>query len=184
MSISRSLRGASLALVALATYAQAQETPTASPVPPGPAYNQVISVSPLFALLGFYTADIERRVTEKATLGAGGSVFTLGPFGYRSVDLKARFYPAGRALEGLGVGASAGLIRLSADQGGLFSSPSAGSGIVVGTDATFTRLNGKRHNIAFSIGGGVKRVLRFAGYDVSAAQLTYPTARASIGLAF
>jgi hypothetical protein len=141
-------------------------------------------VSPVFALLGFYTGDIERRVTSNATLGLGGSAFTLGPFGYRSVDLKARFYPAGRALEGLGVGASAGLIRLSADEGGLFSSGSSGSGIVVGTEATFTRLTGKRHNLAFSFGGGLKRVLRFGGYDVSSAQLTYPTVRASIGVAF
>ena len=87
-------------------------------------------------------------------------------------------------FEGVGVGASAGVVRLSADEGGVFSSASAASGVVVGTDATYTRLSGKRHNIALSVGGGFKRVLRFGGYDVSAAQLTYPTVRASIGFAF
>lgn len=185
----RSLVGASVLLVTLgsAMFAQSDMSTSVTPVPrvvATPTYGQIVSVSPLFALLGFYTGDIERRVTRAATLGAGGSVFTLGPFGYKSIDLKARYYPAGRALEGLGVGASAGLVRLSADEGGIFSSASAGSGVVVGTDATYTRLSGKRHNIALSIGGGFKRVLRFGGYDVSAAQLTYPTVRASIGLAF
>jgi hypothetical protein len=184
MLLFRSLFGASLALAALGPCALAQDTPAVPHADSVPRYGQVISVSPVFALLGFYTGDIERRVTSYATLGLGGSAFTLGPFGYKSVDLKARFYPAGRALEGFGVGASAGLIRLSADEGGLFSTGSSGSGMVVGTDATFTRLTGKRHNLAFSIGGGLKRVLRFGGYDVSGAQLMYPTARASIGVAF
>jgi len=182
----RCLVGASILLVALgpAVSAQADTSTTLNPIPTKPAYAQIISVSPVFALLGFYTGDIERRVTSTATVGVGGSAFTLGPFGYKSIDLKARYYAGGRALEGLGVGLSAGLIRLSADEGGVFSGPSAGSGIVVGTDATYTRLSGKRRNLALSIGGGLKRVLRFGGYDVSAAQLTYPTVRASIGLAF
>jgi len=184
MLLSRSLLGASLALAAVGPCALAQDN-TRTPLTDSlPHYGQIISVSPVFALLGFYTGDIERRVTSATTLGLGGSAFTLGPFGYKSVDLRARFYPAGRALEGFGLGASAGFIRLSADGGGLFSSGSSGSGVVVGTDATFTRLTGKRHNLALSIGGGLKRVLRFGGYDVSSAQLTYPTARASIGLAF
>ncbi len=181
--MSRLLCGASLALAALTSSAHAQVSAT-PPADSTPSYGQIISVSPLFALLGFYTGDIERRITSATTLGVGGSAFALGPFGYKSIDAKVRLYPGGRALEGLGVGVSAGLIRLSADQGGLFSSASAGSGIVVGTDATITYLTGKRHNIALSLGGGLKRVVRFGGYDVSTARLTYPTARASIGLAF
>ena len=183
MHMSRSICGVSLALVVLTSSVRAQGVP-AQPADSLPSYGQIISISPVFALLGFYTGDIERRITSSTTLGVAGSAFTLGPFGYKSIDLKARLYPGRRALEGLGVGVSAGLIRLSADEGGLFSRPSSGSGIVVGTDATITRLTGKRHNLAFSIGGGVKRVVRFGGYDVSAAPLTYPTARASIGIAF
>jgi hypothetical protein len=171
-------------LAALGSVARAQNEPAASEPTSVPSYGQVISVSPVFALLGFYTGDIERRVARSATLGVGGSAFTLGPFGYRSLDLKGRYYPAGRALEGMSLGVSAGLIRLSADEGGVFSSASAGSGIVVGTEGMYTRLSGKRHNVALSVGGGLKRIMRFGGYDVSAVHLTYPTARASIGLAF
>lgn len=184
MPLSRSLAGVGFALVTASAVVRAQDSAPASAKDTTPSYGQIISVSPLFALLGFYTADIERRVTSSATLGAGGSAFTLGPFGYKSLDLKARLYPGGHALQGLGVGVSAGVIRLSADAGGLFSSRSSGSGIVVGTDGTFTRVAGKRHGLAFSIGGGFKRILRFGGYDVSGVHLTYPTARASIGLAF
>ena len=61
---------------------------------------------------------------------------------------------------------------------------SAGVLPVVGTEASYTWLTGKRRNLAFSVGGGLKRILRYGGYDVSGAQLTYPTARASMGLAF
>jgi hypothetical protein len=147
-------------------------------------YGQVVSVSPLFALLGFFTGEVERRVTTNATLGVGGSAFTLGPFGYRSVDAKLRFYPAERALDGLAVGVSGGAIWLSADEGGVFASRSSGSGFVVGSEASYTWLTGKRHNLAFSLGGGLKRILRYGGYDVSGAQVTYPTVRASVGVAF
>jgi hypothetical protein len=180
----RSLLGASVLLATFGSVARAQSEPATPEPSVAPAYGQLISVSPLFALLGFYTADLERRVTHATTVGVGGSAFTLGPFGYRSVDLKARYYPGGRALEGVSLGVSGGLIRLSADEGGLFSSASAGSGIVVGTEGMYTRLSGKRHNVALSVGGGFKRIMRFDGYDVSAVRLTYPTARASIGFAF
>lgn len=182
--MSRSLLEASVLLAALGSVVRAQSQPAQSSTSAEPSYGQIVSVSPLFALLGFYTGDIERRVTRAATLGAGGSAFTLGPLGYKSVDLKARYYPAGHALVGASVGVSAGLIRLSADQGGIFSSTSAGSGIVVGTEGTYTRLTGPNRQVAISIGGGLKRIMRFGGYDVSAIHFTYPTARASIGLAF
>ena len=76
------------------------------------------------------------------------------------------------------------MIWLSAEEGGLFSADSRGSGIVLGTEASYTWLTGKRRNLAFSFGGGLKRVVRYGGYDVSGAQLTYPTVRASLGLAF
>ena len=149
-----------------------------------PLHDQVVSVSPLFAVLGFFTGEVERRVTTNATVGVGGSAFDLGPFGYRSLDAKLRFYPAERALEGLAVGVSAGAIWLSADEGGVFTTESHGSGIVLGTEASYTWLTGKRHNLAFSFGGGLKRIIRYGGYDVSAVQLTYPTVRASVGVAF
>lgn len=181
--MSRLSLGAGLLLVA-STDLHARLAATPHGDEPAPAYGQVISVSPLFAMLGFYTGEIERRMTTNATVGLGGSAFSLGPFGYKSVDAKVRFYPAERALEGLGVGASAGMIWLSADEGGLFSSPAEGSGIVLGAEASYTWLTGKRHNLAFAIGGGLKRIVRYGGYDVSSVQLTYPTAKASIGVAF
>src|SRR5215203_2706262 len=182
--MSRRLFVASVFVAACATNVSAQLNPTPSSAEPAPTHGQVISVSPVFALLGFYTGEVERRVTSNATIGVGGSAFSLGPLGYKSVDGKIRFYPNERALEGLSVGASAGRIWLSADKGGLFSSASQGSGIVVGTDASYTWLSGKRRNLALSLGGGFKRILRYDRYNVSSVHLTYPTARASVGVAF
>ena len=135
-------------------------------------------------MLGFYSAEFERRITSTATAAVGGSVFGLGPFGYRSLDAKVRFYPGERALEGLSVGLSAGKVWLSADAGGLFPDVVDGSGVVVGSEASYTWLTGKRRNIAFGVGGGLKRILRYDGRDVSSVHFTYPTARASLGFAF
>ena len=45
-------------------------------------------------------------------------------------------------------------------------------------------ITGKRRNLAFSMGGGLKRILRYGGQDVSRVQLIYPTVRASVGVAF
>jgi hypothetical protein len=55
---------------------------------------------------------------------------------------------------------------------------------VVGTDASYTWLSGRRRNLALSLGGGFKRILRYDRYNVSSVHLTYPTARASVGVAF
>lgn len=185
MPLTRLSLGAGLLLLAAADLrAQHPDAPRVTDAAPVPAYSQVVSVSPLFAILGFYTGEIERRVTTNATAAIGGSAFSLGPFGYKSVDGKVRFYPAERALEGLAVGASAGAIWLSADEGGLFSSASSGSGIVLGTEASYSWLTGKRRNLAFSVGAGLKRIIRYGGYDVSGVHFTYPTVRASIGIAF
>lgn len=162
-------------------------TPGASPASrdeAAPSHGQVISISPLFAIFGFYTAEVERRIGTSATLGVGGSAFTLGPLGYRSLDAKVRFYPAERALEGFAVGLSAGKIWVSADEGGLFAARSLESGIAVGSEAMHTWLTGKRRNVALSIGGGLKRIVRYGGYDISAVQLTIPSVRANIGIAF
>lgn len=184
MPLSRIPALAALLLLLCAQSAHAQP----SLAPPAeqalPLHGQVVSFSPIFAVLGFFTGEVERRLTTNATIGVGGSAFELGPFGYRSVDAKLRFYPAERALEGLAVGASGGVIWLSADKGGLFTSESHGSGIVVGTEASYTWLAGSRRNLALSFGGGLKRIIRYGGYDVSAVQLTYPTVRASLGVAF
>ncbi len=183
MPFTRVLLGASLLLVSTASV-HAQQPGIVPADDSLPRHGQVVSVSPLFAMLGFLTGEFERRVTTNTTLGVSGSAFELGPFGYKSVDAKVRFYPAERALEGFAVGLSGGAIWLSADEGGLFSAGSQGSGVVLGTEASYTWLTGKRHNLAFSLGGGLKRIVRYGGYDVSAAQLTYPTVRASLGLAF
>ena len=175
---------AAMLLTAAASNVRAQLPAPAADRPTTPEYGQVVSVSPVFAMLGFYTGEIERRMTTNATLGASGSAFTIGPFGYKSLDAKLRFYPNEKALEGFAVGLSAGAIWLSADEGGLFSSESSGSGLVMGTEASYSWLTGKRHNLAFALGGGLKRIVRYGGYDVSGAQLTYPTVRASVGVAF
>ena len=149
-----------------------------------PSPKNMISVSPLFAVLGFYTGEIERALGHGLSAAVGGSAFALGPFAYRSLDLKLRYYGEGTALRGFAVGVTAGMVGVGAGEGGVFSKGISARGIAVGTETSFTRYRGRNRNFAMTFGGGVKRILRFAGRDVSAARLTLPTARASVGIAF
>lgn len=160
------------------------DTAGSAPDDGSPPLKHMISFSPLFAVLGFYTGEIERAVAHGLSAAVGGSAFSLGPFAYRSLDLKLRYYGEGTALRGFAVGVTAGVVGLGAGEGGAFAKGISARGFAVGTETSFTRYRGRNRNIAMTFGGGVKRLLRFAGRDVSGARLTLPTARASVGIAF
>ena len=151
---------------------------------PGRSPRNVIAASPLFAMLGFYTAEYERALPPSASIAIGASTSAIGPFSYRSADAKVRFYPGERPLEGLSVGASAGAIGVSSSTVPRGSAGFSTRGFAIGTEASYGWLVGKRRNLAVAVGGGFKRIVRLAGHDVSGLHLTLPTMRASFGIAF
>ena len=151
---------------------------------PPSRHRNVVAASPLFAMLGFYTAEYERALPPRASIALGGSSSAIGPFSYRSADAKVRFYPGERVLEGFSVGVSAGMIGVSSSTVPRGSGGFSTSGVAVGTEVGYSWLMGRRGNLAVGVGGGFKRIVRLAGHDVSGLHLTLPTMRASFGIAF
>ena len=143
----------------------------------------VVSASPLFLMVGGIGGEAELALGGSASLGASGSYVSAGPLSYRSADLRVRVYRGGSVLRGVSLGASVGRFTLAADAGGWFDESARGSGTAAGLDLSYSWSRGADSRLMFSAGGGVKRVLTFAGTDVSWANLTVPTARVTIGYA-
>lgn len=156
----------------------------ATPIQPAPITpSQVISVNPLAAMLGFYTGDYERAVTSSTTLGVGASYWSTGISGanvsYLSTEAKVRYYPSDRALTGFALGGAVGWSHLSGELGNDRGSANAAS---LGVELSYNWLLGVKQNVAVGLGAGAKRLfLRDAGSNVD---LSYPTVRLSVGLAF
>lgn len=150
----------------------------------------VISIQPLNVLLKAidvtaYSAEYERAITERFTLGIGGTYWD-GSRGddsvkYSSADLKVRYYVFTNALRGLSVGASVGYAKAETVTNTLgqetFGGPSFGA------LAEYQLLV---NSFAIAIGGGVKNV-QVSDKEISDKHhisAPYPTARFSIGFAF
>jgi hypothetical protein len=87
--------------------AAAQDTPSVPAAPP--AHRQQISANPFGLLLGLFNAEFERKVSESATLGVGGSFFDDDDGDdYVNGDVFFRFYPSGHPLDGWAFGVKAG----------------------------------------------------------------------------
>lgn len=140
---------------------------------PLPSQN-VVSANPFGILLEWFNLEYERVVTESATIGAGGSVFTDDDVRYRNFDFFGRFYLRDYALEGPMFGAKVGLTSV-ADQG---TYPG------VGFDFNWSWLMGRNDNFYVGVGFGLKRLL---GVDEEDAELIryVPTFRlVNVGVAF
>jgi hypothetical protein len=138
-----------------------------------PAPRQTLTFNPIGLGAGFYSAEYERAAGTNFTVSAGASYFTLGEenLDYTSGDLRVRYYP-NQALEGFSVGVSGGMIRA----GGT-------NGVTLGSTLEHAWLLGRNRNVAFSLGGGFKRVLLIDGNSPNIT-VFYPTLRSSFGLAF
>lgn len=74
---------------------------------------QVLSANPFGLLLDLFNAEYERKVSESATSGVGGSFFSTSGDDYVNADLFYRFYPSGRPLEGWAFGIKAGITKVT-----------------------------------------------------------------------
>jgi len=174
-----------LALVIAATLAAgpaaAQGAPT-TPAAAQPPRRQVLSVQPLSALTGFFSGEYERVVSPSATVGVGGSTWSLGVIAYTSAELKARYYPDGRALTGISFGASAGYSRVGETLG--IGGDLHVSGATVGLMIDHGWLLGADRRLYAGAGFGAKLLLVNDDRLDDDFLARYPTARLSIGYAF
>jgi hypothetical protein len=94
---------AAIALAAVPAAAQEGEAP--SVIPP----RQVISIQPVHAILGWYSAEYERVVAPTTTIGVTGAYFDWeGESTYVSAEGTLRYYPSADALDGLAFGMTFG----------------------------------------------------------------------------
>jgi hypothetical protein len=177
------------AAVALATLAAAplaaQVAAPAGAV--GAPPQQVISFQPIGAVLTVYAAEFERVVTPTLTLGVGATGFFPDELSYASGDLKLRYYPQGRPLQGFSFGASVGVTRVAEDFSDDFEG-SADEQSATGPSAGFLFdygwLLGATQRFYVGLGAGAK-VLFVDDSEFSDDFIArYPTARLSVGYAF
>lgn len=174
---------AAVAATFSAVPASAQVSPDAVPV-----RTQVISISPLAAVFGIYTGEYERRFSESISGVIGVSYWSFGDtddnLTFSVVDAKARFYPAGTALERFSIGGIVGFTNFAA-RGGFNGEPSRESvnALNAGIDLNYHWLMGTNNNFFVGTGVGAKRLF-FLGGDSEGITGYLPTGRIAVGYAF
>lgn len=155
---------------------------------------QVLSIQPISSIVGFYSGEYERVVSQSVTLGIGASYLDnfLGDNSaedphYLSTEAKLRFYPGARPLTGFSFGVTAGFTQVSSrdnfcDFSTCTHDRSSASGPSAGFQLDYGWLLGRNENFAVALGAGGKRLF-ISDHDTNAT-LAYPTARISVGMAF
>jgi hypothetical protein len=150
-----------------------------------PLRTQAISILPLHAAFGFYAGEYERMVGQTATLGVGGSYFSLGDrtdgFFYSTVEAKARYYPSADPLRGLSFGVTAGPTFLR-ERDGWNGTRDSHTALGIGFEIAKSHILGQDQRFYYGYGGGFKRL--FYSEEGSRGETTIPTLRLSIGYAF
>jgi hypothetical protein len=141
---------------------------------------QIVSISPLSIVFGVFGAEYERRLGTASSLGVSGSFYRQTSFTYTSGEVKYRYYPQERALEGFSVGVTGGLTQVSSRE---TSSDESGTAASVGVSLDYQWLLGPRKRFALALGTGARRLI-VLGTRLDGAALTLPTARISIGRGF
>ena len=109
---------------------------------------QVVSANPFGLLLEFFNAEYERKVSTSTTAGAGGSTIHADGNRYVNADVFLRYYPRGRALQGLAVGLKAGVTEVDSER--FFG---------VGFDVNQSWLMGNSQKFYIGWGFGLKRLV-------------------------
>jgi hypothetical protein len=156
---------AAVVLVGTASSVDAQDTT--------PSHGQAISANPFGLLLGLFNAEYERKVSESATAGVGGSSFVGTDDDYVNADVFYRFYPSGQPLDGFAFGAKAGITNIR----------HTGTYFGLGFDTNWSWLLGKKNNSYVGAGFGLKRLFGVGPVDTDLQFV--PTVRIiNVGFAF
>jgi hypothetical protein len=147
----------------------------------------VLSIQPLSAVFGFYSAEYERAASKTVTWGLGGNYWSLGDdydgdFKYTSGEFKLRYYPSGVALEGFSVGGSVGYtsVKGRSSTGSTSTEGAPSAGVLL----EYQWLLGEKKNFAIALGAGAKALFISEDNFDSDFVAKYPTARISIGWVF
>jgi hypothetical protein len=142
----------------------------------------LISANPIGLLFEWYNGEYERAMSSTASLAIAASRFDFDNETYTAVDGIARYYPSGRALRGLSVGASLGFVDIQDDYDCPFDEAciqEGGTSATLGIRGDYVWIIGRDQVFTVATGLGAKRVL---ADDVGTEFI--PIGRLSIGYAF
>jgi hypothetical protein len=154
--------------------------------------SQYIAINPIGIVFELFSGEFERRLNPTASFGISSTYW--GPnfrgddgsadISYWSIDGKLRYYPAGRALEGLALGGLLGFTTLSGtltDDSG--RATDRGNAVSIGVVLDYNWLLGQQNRFLIGTGIGAKRLFAL-NVDESDVTVAYPTFRLSVGYAF
>ncbi len=175
-AILRSLATAVLLLVSSAMPLASQAS--RADLPPV-LHPRIFSINPLLLVFGgVVSADYEQRLTSSSTLGASFATYNLTGADYLTIEARGRYYVSGRALDGLSVGALAGLVRMRDED----DSSLRDYAMNVGFTVEQQWLLGVEERVAISAGAGAART--FFHEDRAPFRRILPVLRLSAGWGF
>lgn len=150
------------------------QSPDVAPPPAG--VQQQLSANPFGLMFQWFNCEYERTATRSNTWGASMSFFSLdSDADYVNGAAFWRYYPQGRALNGLYVGGRAGLHRVGVNG-------ASGAFFGLGFELGYNWLLGRHKNFMIGTGAGATRLF---GGSLNGASLTIPTVRlVNVGVAF
>jgi hypothetical protein len=199
--LKRSLAVAAMLCCSTGARAQANDsTVKATPArAPAPTRKTVVTLNPFAVFAAFFTADVERAVSQSVSIGASGSIAGDNDFNnYGALEGKVRYYPNEKVLQGFSIAAALGFstarddnnIILANNQGGTqtISYTSAYTQRVtrgtIGMDLSYQWLLGPKRRFVTVLGAGMKRFFGSEAYVDPFSAPVIPTARVNIGFAF
>ena len=120
---------------------------------------QVISANPFGLIFGLFNVEYDRKVSESATAGIGGSWLGKGT-AYVNGDIFYRYYLSGTPFRGFEIGLKVGATKFSEpdfqlETGHTLASFSVGYGF----DVAYNWIMGPSDNVAIGLGFGIKKLL-------------------------
>jgi hypothetical protein len=176
-------------LLALAPAAAAQEEAAA---PPAPLRMQAVTVQPLHAILGYYSAAYERVLGPTTTAGFEVSRLDWDDDAtYTAAEATVRYYPSADALNGLSFGMILGPsfgtdVRYQYDT---FGGPPVPvnerfTALGFGFEIARSHILGVDRRFHYAYGAGAKRLVLIAGDHTDSGDVVLPMLRLSVGFAF
>lgn len=155
------LLAAVAAALACAAPALAQTDTTATG---RPAHPFLVTVNPIGVLADYYNVELERALSDVASLALAAEHSTTGDTDISALDVRFRYYPQARMFSGLALGASLGYGSFDGDdydyddQGNVIHRDRM-TGPTLGLELDYSWLVGRDRRLYIGLGIGARRLL-------------------------
>ena len=152
-------------LVGLAAVMMASQTAQSQQIErSGVARTNLVSANPIGLLFEWYNGELEHAFSSTASVAVAASIFNEDAFDdnddIRMGDVIGRYYPAARALRGLSVGLSAGVLSVREATCSSFScTDERKSSATIGVRGDYVWIIGRDQHFSVATGIGARRIL-------------------------